>query len=162
MKAKEYLQQGEKINTMIMNKQEEIRQWKAIARGCTSHLDGERVQSSSDQQKMAAAVTIYSDIENELLEDIKALKETRRQITKTIEQLPSEEYDMLHKMYIGRIIENPEMDAGVEDDASCTIIYMKLEDFAAEKRITYKWAASIHGRALQKVQKIIDERMVAG
>lgn len=161
MKAKEYLQNGRKINTMIMNKQEEIRQWKAIAKGCVSHMDGERVQSSSDQQKMATAVTIYSDIENELIEDIKELKESRRQITKTIEQLPHEEYDLLHKMYIGRVVEKSEMDAGEEDDASCPIVYMELEDFAAAKGITYKWAASIHGRALQKVQKIIDERVMA-
>ena len=149
MKAKEYLQQVEKINKMIDNKLVELEQWKAIATGITAHSDGERVQASGSQQKMADAVSRYVDIQNEVDKQIDRLVELKKEVISTIEQLPSDEYDMLHKMYIGRV-----------DEEGCEIKYMSLEEIADSKKITYKWAATIHGRALQKVQKIIDERVM--
>lgn len=150
MKAKDYLLQVEKANKMIDNKLVELEQWKAMATGITANAEGERVQSSGSQQKMADAVSRYVDIQNEVDKQIDRLVELKKEVISTIEQLPSDEYDMLHKMYIGRV-----------DEEGCEIIYMSLEEIADSKKITYKWAATIHGRALQKVQKIIDERVMA-
>ena len=150
MKAKEYLQQVEKLNKMIDNKLVELEQWKSMAIRITASLEGERVQASSRQQKMADTVSRYVDIQNEVNAQLDKLVETKNEVISTIEQLPSDEYDMLHKMYIGRVSEG-----------GYKINYMSLEEIADLKKITYKWATTIHGRALQKVQKILDERVVA-
>lgn len=137
MKAKDYLLQVEKANKMIDNKLVELEQWKAMATGITVHSDGERVQSSGSQQKMADAVCRYVDIQNEVNEQIDRLIDLKKEVISTIEQLPAQEYDLLHKVYIQ---------------------FMKLEDVAAAYHKHPKWAARIHGSALQKVQKVLDER----
>lgn len=141
MKAKEYLQQVEKLNRMIDNKLIELEQWKAMAVGITSHSEGERVQGSGDQQKMADAVCRYVDIQSEVNAQIDKMVELKKEVISTIEQLPTVEYDLLHKVYIQ---------------------FMSFDDVAATYNKHPKWATRLHGSALQKVQKIIDERMVAG
>ncbi len=140
MKAKDYLLQVEKANKMIDNKLVELEQWKAMATGITANAEGERVQSSGSQQKMADAVSRYVDIQNEVDKQIDRLVELKKEVISTIEQLPAMEYDLLHKVYIQ---------------------FMKLENVAAAYNKHPKWADRLHGSALQKVQKIIDERMVA-
>ena len=137
MKAKEYLLQVEKLNKMIDNKLIELEQWKAMATGITVHSDGERVQSSGSQQRMADAVSRYVDIQNEVNAQIDRLVELKKEVISTIEQLPAQEYDLLHKVYIQ---------------------LMSFKDAAAAYNKHPKWAARIHGSALQKVQKILDER----
>ena len=141
MKAKDYLLQVEKVNKMIDNKLVELEQWKAIATGITASSEGERVQASGSQQKMADAVSRYVDIQNEVNEQIDRLVDLKQEVISTIEQLPALEYDLLHKVYIQ---------------------FIKLEEVAAAYNKHSKWADRLHGSALQKVQKIIDERMVAG
>ena len=137
MKAKEYLLQVEKLNKMIDNKLIELEQWKAMATGITVHSDGERVQSSGSQQRMADAISRYVDIENEVNKQIDKLVDLKKEVINTIEQLPALEYDILHKVYIQ---------------------FMPFEDVAVAYNKHPKWATRIHGSALQKVQKIIDDR----
>lgn len=100
MTAKEYLLQVKKLDMMISNKLAEVEHWKSIATSTTISGDGERVQSSGSQQKMADAVARYMDIEREINAAIDKLVERRQEIIKTIEQLPPIEYDMLHKVYV--------------------------------------------------------------
>lgn len=122
---------------MIDNKLIELEQWKAIATGTTAASDGDRVQASGSQQKMADAVNRYVDIQNEVNAQIDRLVEIKKEVISTIEQLPALEYDLLHKVYIQ---------------------FMSLEDVAVVYNKHTKWAARLHGSALQKVQQIIDER----
>lgn len=145
VKAKEYLHQVEKLDSMIHNKQIEVEQWRYIAMGSGSFTEGERVQSSGNQQKMADAVARYIDIETQINADIDRYVDIKKQVIRTIEQLPAGEYDLLHKVYIGV----------VED--SCTK-YLTLDEVAAMKGRSYTWATTLHGRALASVQKILDER----
>lgn len=137
VKAKEYLLQVEKLNKMIDNKLVELEQWKAMATGITASSEGERVQSSGSQQRMADAVSRYVDIQNEVNEQIDRLVDLKKEVISTIEQLPAQEYDLLHKVYIQ---------------------FMSFEDVAATYNKHPKWATRLHGSALQKVQKILDER----
>lgn len=137
MKAKEYLQQVTKLDMMIQNKLIEVEQWKSIALGTTSRSDGERVKASGSQQKMADAVAKYVDMEKELNLQIDRLAELKQTIISDIEQLPANEYDFLHKMYIQG---------------------MELEEVAAIKGKTYSWATTVHGNALKQLQRILDER----
>lgn len=135
MKAKEYLMQVSKIDSMINNKIQEIRQWMDIATSATVSSNGERVQSSGKQQKMADAVGRYVDIQKEINADIDLLVDTKQAVIKTIEQLPEAEYDLLHMVYI----------QGFELNAAADM-----------KNKTYTWATTTHGRALSHLQKIID------
>lgn len=137
MKAKEFLKQLRKNEVMIRNKMIEKKQWEDIAKGTTARMDGERVQSSGSQQKMADAVVIYTDIEKEIVSSISDLLLAKNDVIKVIQQLPVDEYDILHKVYVQ---------------------YFTLYDVAIMYDKTYSWATTVHGRALKNVQKILDER----
>lgn len=137
MKAKEYLQQAEDMNVVINNKMAEKAQWKDIALGITAHSDGERVQSSGSNQKMADAIARCIDIEAEIDRLIDRLIDLKLEITRTIEQLNATEYDVLHKRYIQG---------------------MQFDEIGAARNRSKSWATTVHGRALQNVQRILDAR----
>ena len=137
MNAKLYLKQLKKLDLMINNKIIEKQQWKAIATGTTPKYGGERVQTSSSQQKMADAVCKYIEIEAEIDRCIDKLVDTRKEIISVIEQLDMTEYDVLHKIYVQ---------------------YMSFYDVADIYDRTYSNITTIHGRALKKVQDILDEK----
>lgn len=135
--AKEYLLQIEKLNAMIANKIAEKQQWKDEALSITPKGNGEKVQTSSNAQKMANAVVNYVDIDREIDSRIIELQNKRREIVETIELLPVTEYDLLHKVYIQG---------------------MTLAEAAFAKDKCYSWATTVHGMALKRLQKILDER----
>lgn len=147
MKAKEYLLQVSKIDKLIANKLIEKEQWRTIAQGTTAGSDGERVQSSGSQQKMADAVHKMLEIEEEINRYIDKLINTKLDIVQTIEQLPHTEYDLMHKMYIG-----------IFEEGSGNTIYLNCYDIADVYNKSYSWAKKVHGRALKKVQAIIDKK----
>lgn len=137
MKAKDYLQQVQKIDVIIKNKIIEKEQWMSMATSTTASSDGERVQLSGSQQKMADAVVRYVELEADIDRYINSLIDTKKDVIEVIEQLPAIEYDILHRVYIQ---------------------YKDLNDVAAEYGKTYSWITTVHGRALQHVQDILDER----
>ena len=138
MIAKDYLMQVTKLDKLINNKLIEIEQWKARAISTTAQSDGERVQASGSQQKMADAICRYMQIESEVNDQIDRLVDRKQEIIATIEQLPVTEYDLLHKKYI----------QGIE-----------LVDISIEMDKSYSWVTTVHGRALLHVQKILDGRV---
>ena len=146
-KAKDFLKQLKKLDKMIENKLIEKEQWKAIATGTTASsqsvkINGvlhnmERVQSSGSQQKMADAIDRYIDIEKEIDDCIDKLVDTKKDVISVIEQLNATEYDLLHKVYVQ---------------------FITLFDVAEMYGKTYSWATTVHGRALKKVQDILNKR----
>jgi DNA-directed RNA polymerase specialized sigma subunit len=137
MNAKDYLQQVQKIDMIIKNKIIEKEQWMSMATSTTASSDGERVQSSGSQQKMADAVVRYVELEADIDRHINSLIDTKKDVIEVIEQLPAIEYDILHRVYIQ---------------------YKDLNDVAAEYGKTYSWITTVHGRALQHVQDVLDKR----
>lgn len=135
--TKEYLMQVGKLNKLIQNKLAEKDQWRAIATNTTTHSDGERVQSSGSKQKMADAVVRYVEIEREIDRCIDEYIERKQEVIRTIEQLPANEYDVLHKIYIQGIF---------------------LEDVAEIYGKSYSWVTTVHGKALKRVQDILERR----
>ena len=145
--AKEYLSQVKKLNMMIENKLAEKEQWRSIAMGVTSSSNTviikgvqhamDKVQAQGEQQKMADAVARYVDIEAEIDACIDRLIDTKADVIAVIEKLPAAEYDILHKAYVQGL---------------------SLDEAAAKCDNSYSWATTIHGRALQHVQAILDER----
>lgn len=137
MKAREFLRQVYKLDCMVANKLAEKRQWQEIAAGASPQTTGERVQSSGNPQRMADAIGRYIDIEREIDECIDRLVDVKREVLGVIEQLNATEYDVLHQLYIqGKT----------------------LQEVADKKGRSYSNIATIHGRALQSVQHILDGR----
>ncbi len=131
MDVRVYLEQLEKLDTIIINKMVEKAKWLDVAQGITAHFGGERVQSSGSQQKMADALDIAADIQRE----IDRLKAQKDEIGKTIQQLNATEYDVIHKRYIQQ---------------------MEFEDIGTSKGQSKSWATTVHGRALKNLQRILD------
>lgn len=134
-KAQEYLEQVDKLNAMIENKMAEVSQWRDVALGITTNTEGERVQSSGSQQKMADAINRVIDLQAEINSMIDKLIDTKQEIIKTIERLNATEYDVLHKRYIQG---------------------MTFDEIGAAKGKSKSWATTVHGRALQNLNVILN------
>lgn len=135
-KAQEFLEQVYKLNAMIENKMAEKAQWRGVALGITTSTEGERVQSSGSQQKMADAIGRAVDLEAEIAALIDKLIDLKRQIIMTIELLNATEYNVLHKRYIQG---------------------MTFDEIGAAKGKSKSWATTVHGRALQSLNGILDD-----
>lgn len=136
-KAQEYLEQVDKLNAMIENKMAEVAQWRDVALGITSNSEGERVQSSGSKQKMADSLDRVVDLQAEINALIDRLIDLKQEIIRTIELLNATEYDVLHKRYIQG---------------------MTFDEIGAAKGKSKSWATTVHGRALQNLNMILDER----
>lgn len=136
-KAQEYLEQVDKLNAMIENKMAEVQQWRDVALGITTNTEGERVQSSGSQQKMADAINRVIDLQAEINGMIDRMINLKQEIIRTIELLNATEYDVLHKRYIQG---------------------MTFDEIGAAKHKSKSWATTVHGRALQNLNVILDER----
>ena len=133
MDAREYLEQIEKFEKIIANKEIEKKYWLDMAKGTSVKMDGERVQTSSDGQSMANNVVEAVLID----EEIARLKAEIAGIIRTLERLKTSDYDFLHKVYIQR---------------------KTLKEIHEEKKNSYSWATSTHSRALRNLQAILDEK----
>jgi DNA-directed RNA polymerase specialized sigma24 family protein len=135
MEAKDFLNQVKKLDLQIKNKLIEKQQWKDIALGITSNMDGERVQSSGRKTKMADAIDRCVDMEAEIDRLVDKLVDTKKEVIATIEQLDSPtQYDVLHMIYIqGKT----------------------LQEVADSYGMSYDWATTTHGRALRNVRNIM-------
>ena len=137
MRAKDFLKQLPKLNKMIENKMAEVKQWRDVALGITTNTEGERVQSSGSQQKMADAVDRCVDMELEIDTLVDRLVDLKREITQIIEQLNTAEYDVLHKLYIQG---------------------MTFDEVAQLKDKSKSWVTTVHGRALKNMDCLLKER----
>lgn len=135
--AQRYLEQIEKLETLIENKLIEKNRWMEIAMGITANMEGERVQSSGTKNKMGDAVSKCVDIEAEIDRYIDELVDKKKRVTQVIESLESiNEYKVLHMRYIQ---------------------FIELAEIADHFGKEYSWATTTHGRALKSVQRILDE-----
>lgn len=135
MKAKDFLKEIARIEKLIENKKEERERWRDIALNITGNYDGERVQSSGNQQKMATAVINSVDLEREIEADILRLYRKRQEIIGVLEELPLQDYELLYSIYVQK---------------------KSFVEVAEERGCTYSNITTNHGTALKKVQKIID------
>ena len=131
MNINEYLEEIQLIDTKIANKQYEVDMWKEIAKGTAGRSEGERVQSSANQQKTANAVAKYVDIERE----IEALNRERALFIKRIERLKKNQYNVMHDVYIKG---------------------MTLRQSALSHMKKSTWSSTIHKLAKKELQKIIE------
>ena len=103
MTGQGFLDQIEKLETMIVNKKTEKKMWEDVAKGVTPNYCGERVRSTGDGQKMSEAVNKIVDICQEIDKVTKELIGKMNEIIAAIEKLPNEEYNVLHQIYIQKL-----------------------------------------------------------
>lgn len=97
MDTKKYLGQIERLEKMIQNKLSEINQLKVMACNVTIPTSNERVQTSSDKDKVGTIVSRIADLEKE----VDSMVEKRCMIVKQIESIEDTDiYDVLAKRYI--------------------------------------------------------------
>lgn len=136
--AQIFLEQVEKLDSIIKNKLIEKQQWKDIALGITANMDGERVQSSGAKDKMASAVIKLVDAEAEIDNLVDKLIATKKEVIQTIEQLYSPiEYNVLHMRFIQ---------------------YKTLQEIADQYGRDYDWAKITCQRGIKHVQAILNKR----
>lgn len=136
--AKGFLIRIRKLNMMIKNKIAEKEQWLVYATGTTAQLS-ERVQTSSNGQKLENATIRYMEEVQKIDKRIYELLKEKQEVINVIEQLNEIHYDVLHKIYVQNFT---------------------FQDVADDYGKSYSWATSIHGRALKNLQNILDERKV--
>jgi len=132
MDAREYLEQIEKNECIIANKQIEKKYWLEIATGTTAKVGGERVQTSGDGHNMEKQIVEVVLID----EEIERLKGEIAEIISTLEKLKKNEYDFLHKMYVQ---------------------HLTLKEVQTASGMSYSWATTTHNRALKNLQRILNE-----
>ena len=134
-KAKEYLLQVSRAEHRIKRLQEEIQTLQELVTSTSAISQGERVISSTSQDKMADTIcTIEEKIEEWNIE-VRKLVEIRAEIMTTISKLSNEEYrGILYKRYCQS---------------------KKWEEIALEMGISYRHTTRLHGLGLQEIEKII-------
>jgi hypothetical protein len=139
--VKEYLHRIDDINNRIRNKHFEKAEHHAlmmdIATSITPNMSGDRVQSSGSKQRMADTVTEKLTYIQKIERKIAELEEEKGEIFFTIEQLPKDEYDIIHKCYIQ---------------------HMQLKQVAFARDESYSSTTTTHGIALKRLGKIIEKR----
>ena len=137
MEAQKYLKQVEFAEKKIKNRLAEQQKWKGIALSITACMDGERVQASSPQDKMANAVAECEAAEGQVLEKVKEFRKVIEDVVDTIESMDNATaYDVLHQRYVqGK----------------------SLQSIADDYGYDYGWATTTHGRALRSLQAILDK-----
>lgn len=152
MTGKEYVEQIKKIDTKIKNKhiEKELKKQQYFdialsigaggesiivtdAKGHEELHKMERVQSSSNGQRMTNAIVDGIDIERKIDEQIAELEAKRQSIIDDIEKLSEPEYDTLHILYVQ---------------------HLTLDDVADKRKMSRRWADATHGTALQNLEKV--------
>lgn len=137
MEAKEFLRQYRKYEIMLENKTTELIQCKESITNITAKWGGDKVQGSRNPHRMEDTIAKYIDYEKEINRNIDEMLAVKKDIIDVIEKLDTNQYNVLHKMYIQRL---------------------SFKEIAFDCRKSESWATTIHGQALKAVQKILDER----
>ena len=80
MTTKQYLGQIDRYNKIISNKLSEIYQLKSLACSISVSADKEKIQTSSDKDRLGAAVAKIVDLESEINSTIDTFLEKRKKI----------------------------------------------------------------------------------
>lgn len=137
MDATAFLEKVKRLDVLLKNKLIEREQWRDLALSVTAHSDGDRVQSSGNLQKMSDAVARCVDMEAEINAIVERLAIEKADVLSVIEQLPPDEYDVLHMKYIQHLT-NDEINMARDRSGS--------------------WASTIASNGRKNVQMILDRR----
>lgn len=134
--AKRYLQQIRLYDSRINAKLAERDRLKDMLTKITPTLLDEAVSGGfGSQDKLSDAVAKIVDLEAEIDREVDAFLDARQTVSKTLDKIDdTNQFNILHQRYVqGKT----------------------LEQVAVSMGYTYRWICSMHGRALQTVEKIL-------
>ena len=137
MKAQEYLQQIEKYDLLIENRKFEIMELQSSASLQAGFSSDTKVQTTRRLDRAENVIIGYIEREAGLQEDIAAFWKLRQEIIRTIELLNTNEYGVLYCLYVNR---------------------KGMQEVADQFDRSYRWAVDMKRKALDNLQKILDER----
>lgn len=137
MDAKTYLNRLKQMDARVSAKLEELENLTALATKTTSVMGGERVQSSSTQDKMAECVAKIADLQKDLREDIVDLLKQKEKAMQLIDEWC--EADCITLLYY-RYLDSK-----------------KWEHIAIMMNYSVDWVKrGLHGKALLQLQNGLD------
>ncbi len=134
MKAKEYLQQLQRLDTVINQKIKEVDDLRLKSRSVRSiDYSKERVQTSpSGDAPFVKLIGRIIDLEQEINAEIDAFVDDKHKIINQIQGLKNSKYiEILYKHYVE---------------------FKRLEVVAVEMNFTYQYVVELHGYALKDFQ----------
>ncbi len=133
MTTKQYLNQIDRINRMINNKLAEIYQLKTMVCSISVSVNEDKVQSSSDKDKLGSAVAKIVDLENEINKAIDVYVDKKERIVSQIDSIKDiMEYQVLFSRYIE---------------------HKTFEQIAEDNDYSVRQILRIHGNALVEFEK---------
>ena len=139
MDTKQYLSQIERLDKMIQNKLSEIYQLKTMACSVTVSNEKERVQTSSDNDRLGSTVAKIVDLEKETDMLVDRFIDLKKEIMSIISMIKSEKHrEILFKKYF----EQKSIYAIAEElgmtDRGCKKAHKRaLEEFEKNKNTIY-------------------------
>ena len=134
MDTKQYLSQIERLDKMIQNKLSEIYQLKTMACSVTVSNEKERVQTSSDNDRLGSTVAKIVDLEKETDRLVDRFVDLKKEIMSIISMIKSERHrEILFKKYLEQ---------------------KSLYEIAEELGMTDRGCKKAHKRALEEFEKI--------
>ena len=137
MEAETYLEQIKECKYRIENKTEEIQRLEALANDISPHLSKIKVQSTPNPQKAQEVWVRLMDAKDELMDEVDELIDLKTEVTRTLELLPAEQYDVLFNLYV---------------------LLKSVQRIADEKHYTRQAIYYIKDQGIEKLQKILDSR----
>lgn len=136
MQAKEYLNRIGRCDAHINSKIAEVEALYAMVTRITPAMKQDVVSGGGSEDKMGNAVARIVDLKEEINREIDTYVDMKREASMLLDKLENPlHYKVLHKRYI---------------------LGETFEQIATEIRYTYRWVQKLHGRALQKFQKVLD------
>lgn len=136
MKAKEYLQQLKRLDTLINQKIKELDELRSMSTVGAVDYSTERVQSSHSQEApFVRIVHKMIELEQEINAEIDTFVDEKHQIINQIQGLKNPDYiSLLFKRYVE---------------------FKKFEVIAVEMNFTYQYVLNMHGYALKAFEQVI-------
>lgn len=136
--AKDFLKQVQLYDMHINEKLEEMEHLKALTLKITATWKQDTISGSGNLDKLGDAVSKIVDLENEINKAIDIYIDKKKVVNAVIEQIQDpDQVAVLYKRYFQ---------------------YESLEQIACELHCTYRNVCYIHGKALQAVSLLIDEK----
>lgn len=147
MKAKDYLKNIKLMDAKIDADIEELATLQALAAKTSVAMDGERVQSSGSQQRMADVVCKIVELKEKITDEVDRLIDYKDNARKLVHEACDEDcIRLISKRYFGSY-----------DPSSERTVYKTWEQIAIDLGFTYQWVSGgLHQRALAQLQKALD------
>lgn len=132
---KKFLQQIRLYDSHISTKLEDLQHLKEMVTKITPTLKDNVVSGGGNQDKLGDAIAKIVDLEAEIDRDIDRYVEAKQEISATLDKLTDpDQLQVLHMRYVQN---------------------KTWEQIACDMGFSYRWVCTIHGRALQQIEKIL-------